>query len=109
MASNASEAADTRKEFMKAPAGLDVGSTTVRDRYIAFRPPEPRPSRHEMNVRLGDRSWRLTVYDGEVGILRVPHTAAREARRALEDEGASPITTSGTIHAAKKRAGVGGS
>jgi RNase P/RNase MRP subunit POP5 len=60
-----------------------------------------------MNVRLGDRSWRLTVYEDEVGILRVPHRDADEARRALGDEGADPITTSGTIKAAKERAGIG--
>lgn len=83
-----------------------MGSTDDRDRYVAFRPPEPRPSRHELNVALGDRSWRLTVYEDEVGILRVPHTDAREARRSLEARGAEPLTTSGTIRAAKERAGV---
>jgi RNase P/RNase MRP subunit POP5 len=94
---------------MKGSAGVDVGSTRARHRYIAFHPPEPRPSRHEMNVRLGDRSWRLTVYTDEVGILRVPHTDARQARESIAREGASPITTSGTIRAAKQRAGVVGS
>jgi RNase P/RNase MRP subunit POP5 len=92
---------------MKGSAGVSVGSTSERDRYIAFRPPEPRPSRHDLNVRLGERSWRLTVYDDEVGILRVPHTEAGDARDALTQQGAEPVTTSGTIAAAKKRAGVG--
>lgn len=91
---------------MRGSAGSGVGSSRTRDRYVAFRPPEPAPSRHDLNVRLGDRSWRLTVYTDEVGILRVPHTDTHEARAALEGEGASPITTSGTIHAAKRRAGV---
>lgn len=88
---------------------MRVGSRTERDRYVAFRPPEPRPERHALNVRLGPRSWRLTVYTEELGILRVPHTDAEDAREALEAEGASPITTSGTIQAAKRRAGGIGS
>lgn len=90
---------------MKGSAAVTVGSSRDRGRYIAFRPPEPRPSRHELNVRLGPRSWRLTVYEQDVGILRVPHRDVDEARKALEAEGASPTTTSGTIKAAKKRAG----
>lgn len=75
-----------------------------RTRYVAFRPPKPAPSRHELNQRLGPSSWRLTVYDDELGILRVPHTDAGDARRALEEAGAEPVTTSGTIRAAEARA-----
>lgn len=81
-----------------------MGSTEGRQRYVAFVPPEPRPSRHELNVQLGPRSWRLTVYEADVAIVRVPHTDADEARRRLEDVGAFPLTTSGTIRAAKRRA-----
>lgn len=77
-----------------------------RRRYVAFQPPQPRPSRHDLNRRLGPRSWRLTVYTGEVGILRVPHDDAGRARSALEAEGATPLTTSGTIRAAKEHVGV---
>lgn len=49
------------------------------------------------------------MYEAELGILRVPHVDAEDARGALEAEGGLPITTSGTILAAKKRAGGIGS
>ncbi len=75
-----------------------------RPRYIAFDPPRPRPSRHALNEAIGPPSWRLTVYTSGLGILRVPHTDAEEARKALEEAGADPLTTSGTIRAAKDRA-----
>lgn len=78
-----------------------------RPRYIAFAPPAPRPSRHQLNKKLGDRSWRLTVYTDDVGILHVPHTDAEDARETLEALGAEPITTSGTMLQAKERAGIG--
>lgn len=77
-----------------------------RRRYIAFEPPEDLPPRHELNRQLGDRSWRLTVYTDEAGILRVPHTDVQDARDQLEALGATPVTTSGTIKRAKRRAGI---
>lgn len=77
-----------------------------RRRYIAFERPEAGLSRHELNRRLGPRPWRLTVYTDAVGILRVPHTDVEDARAQLVSLGATPLTTSGTIKAAKKRAGV---
>jgi RNase P/RNase MRP subunit POP5 len=82
-----------------------VRDETGRNRYVAFRPPQPPPSRHELNRNLGDRSWRLTVYDNDdVAILRVPHEDAARAREAIEAEGGVPVTTSGTIKKAKQRA-----
>lgn len=81
-----------------------MSAETARTRYVAFRPPDPVPSRHELNRRLGPASWRLTVYDDELGILRVPHTDAEDARDELEAIGAEPVTTSGTIRAAEERA-----
>ncbi len=80
--------------------------TKRRHRYIAFEPPTPRPSRHAFNEQIGPRSWRLTVYEDDVGILQTPHTDAKDARDALENLGAEPITTSGTILQAKKRSGI---
>lgn len=77
-----------------------------RPRYVAFETPPDPPSRHAMNRKLGGPAWRLTVYTADVGIVRVPHTDADEVRRRLEKLGARPITTSGTIKAAKRRAGV---
>lgn len=97
-----------RNPLVSGPARdlVVVKDQVGRRRYIAFEPPQPRPSRHELNRRLGPRSWRLTVYTGEVGILRVPHVDAETARSSLAEEGATPLTTSGTIRAAKERAGV---
>jgi RNase P/RNase MRP subunit POP5 len=80
-----------------------------RTRYIAFESPTPAPSRHELNTELGPPSWRLTVYDDGVGVLRVPHTDAEAARAALEAAGARPVTTSGTIRNAKQAVGADGS
>lgn len=88
------------------PAAVVVKDDVGRRRYIAFTPPPDAPSRHALNSQLGDRAWRLTVYTDEVGILRVPHTDVDAARERLTDLGAEPVTTSGTIKTAKRRAGV---
>lgn len=73
-----------------------------RRRYILFEAPDPAPSRRRFSQRIGDRSWKLTVYEDGKGILRVPHTEVDEARSFLEDLGGTPVTTSGTIKAAKR-------
>lgn len=73
-----------------------------RRRYILFDAPDPAPSRGGFSKRIGDRPWKLTVYTGDQGILRVPHTDVDDARAFLEAQGARPVTTSGTIKKAKQ-------
>lgn len=78
-----------------------------RRRYILFEAPDPAPPRRDLGHRIGDRPWKLTVYTGGQGILRVPHTEVDDARAFLEGIGATPVTTSGTIKAAKRAGGLG--
>lgn len=88
-----------------------LDTVTVKDRvgrrrYIAFRVPEPYPSRRELERLVVQGSWRLTAYEQGVAVLRVGHRDAAEARVSLAKAGLTPLTTSGTIRQAKRRSGL---
>ena len=74
-----------------------------RRRYILFQAGEPWPSRSDWSRTIGDRPWKLTVYEAGKGILRVPHTQVDAARAFLTGQGATTLTTSGTIKGCKAR------
>lgn len=77
-----------------------------RRRYLSFLAPDEGWSRRTFEQRLARPDWRLTVFEGRRGILRVPHTDQAAAAGALTTLGCEVLTVSGTILQAKRRTGL---
>lgn len=87
---------------------MTVKAKVGRWRHVAFALPTrarrdevERAVEREAGETLAPR-LRLTAFDGLHGLLRTPHTAAADARRALAAAGATPLGTSGTMRGARR-------